>query len=58
MESYTGKLIPSLTKYESYMINCFNPFRSIYHANGGGHLKITTGDAFVKFLEFTAMIIL
>ncbi len=51
MESYTGKLIPSLTKYESYMINCFNPFRSIYHANGGGRLKITTGDAFVKFLE-------
>lgn len=51
MENYKGKVLPGTTRYDSFMSNSYEPFRSIYHSLGAGKLKLTTGDAFLKYLD-------
>lgn len=34
-----------------FLANCYRPFRTIYYQLGGDALEITTGDAFLTFLQ-------
>lgn len=35
----------------SFLVECFRPFRQIYYELGGNKLEITTGDAFLAFVQ-------
>ena len=34
-----------------FLANCYHPFRRIYHELGGNKLEITTGDAFLTYIQ-------
>lgn len=48
---YNPDLKFDIPKYRHFVTNVYNQFRSLYHKNGGGSLKITTGDAILKYIE-------
>lgn len=51
LEVYSPQLDPGKNKYEHFERHVYYPFRRIYHELGGGHLPVTTGDAFVLYAK-------
>lgn len=43
------------TTAKNFMANLYRPFRRIYLEEGGSHLSITTGDAFLNFIKIYGM---
>ncbi len=51
LDNYDPETGFNSTKYRHFVNRVYNPFRHIYHDNGGKNLKITTGDAILKYIE-------
>lgn len=51
LEDYSPDLGLYPNKYKYFESKIYNAFRTVYHANGGGAIEITTGDALIEYLR-------
>ncbi|MBU3111922.1 BMP family ABC transporter substrate-binding protein [Clostridium lacusfryxellense] len=51
LDGYNPKLYWFANKYVHFIKNVYTPFRNVFYELGGDKLDITTGDAFLQYIE-------